>query len=176
VTIDRALTGLTVTPALISPNGDGSSDTTTIGFTLAQPVTAAVLVERQGSIVATVFSGQLGAGQQSIVWSGLSNGARVLDGAYEVVVQVADTLGSVAISAPLTLDTTPPVLTLLDAATLRFQLSEPALVTATVNGTTVSVLEPAGVFTIPWQADPVASISAQAGDSAGNLSTPVASP
>ncbi|HWB23793.1 MAG TPA: N-acetylmuramoyl-L-alanine amidase [Gaiellaceae bacterium] len=176
VTIDRTVTGLTVTPALISPNGDGSSDTTTIGFTLAQPVTATVLVERQGSVVATAFSGQLGAGQQSVVWSGLGNGARVPDGAYDVVVQVSDALGTVAVSAPLTLDTTPPVLTLLDAATLRFQLTEPALVTATVNGTAVSVLEPAGVFTIPWQAGPVTTVSAQAGDSAGNLSAPATSP
>jgi hypothetical protein len=176
VTIDRTLTGLTVTPALISPNGDGSSDTTTIGFALAQQVPVTVVVERQGSVVATVYSGPLGPGQQTIVWNGLVNGLRVPDGAYDVAIQVSDTLGTVTISAPLTVDVTAPVLTLLDPAALRFQLSEPALVTATINGTTVSLPEPAGVFTIPWQAGPVTTISAQADDSAGNLSTTVTSP
>ncbi len=176
ITIDRTLTGLTVTPALISPNGDGSSDTAAIAFTLAQPVPLTVLVERAGVVVATVFSGTLGPGPQALAWNGLDNGTRVPDGVYEVVVQVTSTLGTVTVAAPLTVDTTPPVLTLLDAATLRFQLSEPALVTATINGTTVSVSEPAGVFTIPWQAGPVATLSVQADDAAGNLSAIVTSP
>jgi hypothetical protein len=106
----------------------------------------------------------------------MSNGARVPDGVYQVVVQVTSTLGTVTVAAPLTIDATPPVLTLLDAATLRFQLSEPAVVTATINGTTVSVSEPAGAFTIPWQAGPVTTLSAQADDEAGNLSAVVTSP
>jgi len=176
VTIDRTVTGLAVTPALISPNGDGVSDTTTIGFAMAEPVPVTLLIERQGSVVATVFSGPLGPGPQSVVWNGQSNGVRVPDGAYEVVVQIFDALGTVAISAPLIIDTTPPVLTLLDPTALRFQLSEPALVTATINGTTTSVSEPAGVFTIPWQGGAVATVSAQADDPAGNLSSVVTGP
>jgi N-acetylmuramoyl-L-alanine amidase len=171
--IDRTVTGLAVTPASISPNGDGSQDATTIGFAMAEPVPVTLLIERAGSVIATVFSGPLGPGQQSVVWNGQSNGVRVPDGAYEVVVQIFDALGTVTISAPLTVDTTPPVLMLLDSATLRFQLSEPALVTATINGTLVSVSEPAGVFTIPWQGGAVTSISAQAADAAGNVSSPV---
>src|SRR5207248_10026010 len=36
--VDRTLTGYTVTPALVSPNGDGTADSATFGFTLAQAV------------------------------------------------------------------------------------------------------------------------------------------
>ena len=77
---------------------------------------------------------------------------------------------------PLTIDTTPPTLTLLDPTTLRFQLSEPATVTVVVNGQAVVVGEPAGVFMVPWQGGPVTIISAQARDAAGNLSPIVTSP
>ncbi len=174
--IDRTVTGLVVSPAAISPNGDGSSDATTIAFAMAEPVPVTLLIEREGSVVATVFSGPLGPGPQSVVWNGQSNGVRVPDGVYQVVVQIFAAVGSVELSAPLTIDTTPPVLTLLDPAALRFQLSEPALVTATINGTQVSVSEPAGAFTIPWQGGPVATVSAQAADPAGNLSVAVTSP
>jgi N-acetylmuramoyl-L-alanine amidase len=173
--IDRTVTGLAVTPALISPNGDGTADAATIGFAMAQPVPVTVLIKRAGLTVATLFSGPLGPGQQSIVWNGQSNGVRVPDGVYEAVVQIFDALGTVEISAALTVDTTPPVLTLLDPVALRFQLSEPALVTATIDGTPVSVSEPAGAFTIPWQGGPVTSLSAQAVDPAGNVSSPVTS-
>ena len=177
VTIDRTLTALTTTPSLISPNGDGASDTTTIAFSLAESVPVSVLVERQGAIVATVFSGTLGPGPQTVVWNGQNGGVRVPDGSYQVVVVVSDALGAISVSAPLGVDATPPTLTLVDAATLRFQLSEPATVTVAVNGTTTIVVsEVAGVFTIPWQGGPITSISAVADDSAGNLSTPVTSP
>jgi hypothetical protein len=176
VTVDRSLTGPTATAALISPNADGVNDTTTFGFTLAQSLSVQLLIERFGTIVGTVFAGQLGPGPQTIVWDGATGGIRVPDGTYDAVVLVTDALGPISFTLPVTVDTTPPVLTLLDAATLRFQLTEPATVTVTVNGQVAVRPEPAGVFTIPWQGDPVTTISAQADDAAGNVSLILTAP
>ena len=176
VTVDRSVTGLTATTALISPNADGVNDTTTFGFTLAQSLPVQLVIQRFGTIVGTVFAGQLGPGPQTIVWDGATGGIRVPDGTYDVVVLVTDALGPISFTLPVTVDTTPPVLTLLDAAALRFQLTEPATVTVTVNGQVVVRPEPAGVFTIPWQGDPVTTISAQADDAAGNLSLILTAP
>jgi hypothetical protein len=79
----------------------------------------------------------------------------------------------VQIPAPVTIDVTPPLLTLLDAKTLRFSLDEPATVTLTVNQSTRIVkVEPKGVFTIPFSGT-VLQVSAEAEDAAGNLSAPV---
>jgi hypothetical protein len=176
VTVDRSLTGFTTTPSLISPNADGLNDATTLGFTLAQLLPVQVVIQRLGTVVGTAFSGQLGPGPQVVVWDGTIGGVRVPDGTYDVVVLVTDALGAVSFTLPVTVDTTPPVLTLLDPATLRFQLNEAATMTVTVNGQAVVGPAVAGVFTIPWLGGPVATIFAQAADAAGNLSPGVTFP
>jgi len=172
----RSLSGYAVGPSPISPNGDGVNESATIAFTLARTVTVQVLLQRAGVTVATIYSGQLGAGPQSIVWNGTGNGVRVPDGAYDVVTTASDAVGSVSFSAPLTVDATAPALTLLDAQSLRFQLSEPATVSLLVNGQPIVQAEPAGVFTIPWLNGPVATLSGQATDPAGNVSASVTGP
>jgi hypothetical protein len=177
VTVDRSVVGYAVGPSLFSPNGDGLNDSTTVGFTLAQQVPVQILVERLGAVVATVFTGLLGPGPQAISWNGLgANGVRVPDGGYDVVTIVTTAAGTSTYSAPVVLDATPPTLTLIDPTTLRFQLSEPALITATVNGQLVSGPEPAGVFTLPLPGAPITSISVQATDAAGNKSAVVTYP
>src|SRR5262249_45687714 len=141
-----------------------------------QSVPVQVLIERFGVVVATVFAGQLGPGPQTITWDGTSAGARVPDGDYQAVTVLGAGNGVSTYSAPMTVDTTPPTLTLLDPTTLRFQLSEPATVALTVNGQQIGGAEPAGEFTLPLPPDPVASISAQATDVAGNRSAAVTYP
>ena len=84
-------------------------------------------------MLATPFQGQPGLGQHTLDWDGTANGAPLPDGRYVVVVTVTDALGDVQLPLPLTIDTVPPVLTLLDPARLRFTLSEPATVTVLVN-------------------------------------------
>src|SRR5262249_60613920 len=128
--------------------------------TQSQPVQ--VLIERFGAVVATVFAGQLGPGPQSITWDGTSFGARVPDGDYQAVTVLGAGNGVSTYSAPISIDTTPPTLTLLDPATLSFQLSEPATVALTVNGQQIGGAEPARAFTLPLPPDPGASLSAQA--------------
>ena len=176
VTVDRSLTGFALTPALISPNGDGVADSAVFNFSLSRPLTVEIQLEQSGAVLGTVFSGALGAGLQSIAWNGTINGVPVGDGTYQAVVTATDSLGAVSSTTPVTVDATPPVLTLLDLSSLRFQLSEPATVTATVNGQTIVLSEPQGTFMLPAPPDPVTTVSAQAADAAGNLSAVVTYP
>ena len=88
------------------------------------------------------------------------------------MVTISDALGDVQLPLPLTIDTTPPVLTVLDAHRLRFALSEPATVTVLVNQRTRIVLAEQGTFTVPY-AGAVVQLSAEAQDAAGNLSAVV---
>jgi hypothetical protein len=98
------------------------------------------------------------------------------DGEYTVVVTETDPLAMVSLLVPFVIDTAAPALALLDESSLRFQLSEPATVTAVINGQTVTASEPAGVFTFPWVGPPVTSYSVQAKDAAGNSSATVTGP
>ena len=115
--VDRTLTGLVASARAISPNGDGVDDRLTLSFTLTQNAPVRIDVEQSGAVVATLFQGQPGLGQHTVDWDGTTNGAPLADGRYDVVVTVTDALGDVQLPLPLTIDTTPPVLTLLDAAT-----------------------------------------------------------
>jgi len=129
-------------------------------------------------VVATVFVGPIAVGPQRFEWNGLTAlGTRLADGVYEVAVTVTDALGDVTYVAPFTVDTVAPVLTLLDLATLRFQVSEAATVTLMVNGQPREVAVASGVFAVPWFGPgPVSSVSAQARAAAGNTGPAVTTP
>jgi len=173
VAVDRSLTGLVASTAAISPNGDGSGDNVSISFTLTQDVPVRFEVQQAGTVVATLFTGQLGVGPHTLGWDGTANGAVLPDGAYALVATVTDALGDVAQQLPLTVDTVPPVLTLLDPQILQFSLSEPATVTLVINqGTRVVKAEPKGTFKLSFPG-PVVQLSATAQDAAGNVSAPV---
>ncbi|MEI8104589.1 MAG: peptidoglycan recognition protein [Actinomycetes bacterium] len=174
--VDRSLSGLAVSPSVFSPNSDGIADTAAFTFSLGASVPVQVTIQRAGATVATVYSGQLGPGPQTIGWDGTSAGARLGDGTYTVVVTVTDPFGTISLLQTVVIDTTPPTLTVVDGPGLRFQLSEAATVTAIVNGQPVSVAAPAGSVTVPWTGGPVTSFSAQARDSAGNLGATVSGP
>lgn len=156
---------------VISPNGDGVNDSTTFSFTLAQSVPVRLDIMVAGVVVGTPFQGQLGIGPQTIAWDGTGFGAPLLDGAYSATITVTDQLGDVQLAVPITIDNTAPTLTLLDKATLKFTLDEPATVTLLVNQKTRIVLaEPKGIFRVPYQGAAVYQVSAEAQDLAGNLS------
>jgi hypothetical protein len=174
--VDRTLGSYAAAPVAVSPNGDGVSDTLTLSFVLAADVPVRFEIKKAGAFVASVFAGPLTAGSHVLSWDGLSAGARVPDGSYDAVVTVTDALGDVPYSLPFAIDTTPPVLTLLELARLRFQLSEPATLTLLVNGTTFEYVAPKSAFTVPWTGGTVTSVSAQARDGAGNVSAIVKSP
>jgi hypothetical protein len=100
--IDRTLSGLTLSTATITPNGDGIDDAVDIGFTLAAPADATVQVEQGGVVIAPVFTGSLAMGTQHLVWDGTSGGTPVAAGAYVVAVVVRGPFGETRHEAPLT--------------------------------------------------------------------------
>jgi hypothetical protein len=168
--VDRTLTGLQAMPLVISPNGDGVNDGTTLSFALAQNVPVRLDILQAGIIVGSPFQGQLGIGPQTIAWNGSGFGAPLFDGTYQATITVTDQLGDVQVAVPITIDNTAPRLTLVDKATLKFTLDEPATVTLLVNQKTKIVLgEPKGTFRIPYQGV-VSQVSAEATDLAGNVS------
>ncbi len=175
VVVDRTLAGLDAMPRVISPNGDGVNDTTTLSFMLAQNVPVRLDIEQAGIVVASPFNGQLGIGPHTLTWDGTGFGAPLFDGTYQATITVTDQLGDVQLAVPITIDDTPPKLALLDKAKLKFSLDEDAMVTVLVNQKTRVVLgERKGTFTIPYSGPAVAQVSAEAQDLAGNLSPIIA--
>jgi flagellar hook assembly protein FlgD len=174
VIVDRTLTGLIASAAAISPNGDGVQDGVTVSFSVTGIVPLQLDVRRDGAVVTTLFAGSRGPGPQVVDWNGKdANGVPLPDGNYQIVATVTDLLGNVPVAIPLVVDSTPPTLTLVDARSLRFTLSEPATVTLVVNGATETKLEPAGTFTVPPPKAGVQTVTAQARDAAGNVSAGV---
>jgi N-acetylmuramoyl-L-alanine amidase len=76
------LSALSLDPTVISPDGDGIADTTTVSYVLAARATVTATVKNSaGAVVATLFSSQLqGARRQSFAYAagGLSDGAYML--------------------------------------------------------------------------------------------------
>jgi hypothetical protein len=171
IVVDRTLAGLQAMPMVISPNGDGVNDGTTLSFALAQNVPVRLDILQAGVIVGSPFQGQLGIGPQTLAWDGSGFGAPLYDGTYQATITVTDQLGDVQLAVPITIDNTAPKLALVDRATLTFTLDEPATVTLLVNQKTRIVLgEPKGTFRIPYQGGSVYQVSAEAQDLAGNIS------
>jgi hypothetical protein len=84
------LTALAATPDVVTPNGDGVDETSTISYSLSAPASVtATLVDSTGATVGTLFDGFVGAGPQSFVF----DPAAVPDGTYEVVVTAASAKG-----------------------------------------------------------------------------------
>jgi flagellar hook assembly protein FlgD len=176
VVVDRSLTGLAESVPAISPNGDGIDDTVSFSFALALDVPLRFEIQQAGVVAASLFEGRLGVGPHTLAWDGTANGARLPDGRYTLVVTVTDALGDVQLQLPLIIDTVPPVLSLVDPATLQFTLSEAATVTVVVDQTIRLVQsEPAGAFRVPF-AGGVVQLSAGAQDAAGNVSATVVNP
>ena len=119
---------------MISPTGDGINDTVTFSFSLAQNVPVRVEIVQDGVRRRDAVPGaaRRRAARRS-TGTGRRTASPLPDGAYFALVTVTDALGDVQLSLPLTIDTIPPVLKLLDAKTLKFSLSEPASVTVVVN-------------------------------------------
>ena len=89
---------LTLSPAVISPDGDGADDSLAIGYTLAGPAAVKLdVIAPDGSTVDTLVGDeQLPAGGQSARWAGESLAGPVADGTYTVRLTVTDPAGQVA--------------------------------------------------------------------------------
>jgi len=106
------LTGIAVSQAYFSPNGDGVQDTTTVTATTDYDDAAWTINVKNGS--STVVRTSTGTGTKiAFTWDGKdATGTVQPDGPYTFAISVTDGLGSVSAAAPTTLDNTPPVATI----------------------------------------------------------------
>ena len=106
------LTGIAISQAYFSPNGDGVQDTTTLTATTDYDDAAWTINVKNGS--STVVRTFTGTGTNiAFTWNGTDATSAVQpDGPYTLAISVTDGLGSVSGSAPTTLDNTPPVATI----------------------------------------------------------------
>jgi hypothetical protein len=101
--IDRTLSGLALTTASFTPNGDGIDDALGVNFTLSTQVYVTVQIEQAGSLVATVFTGPLPAGLSQIHWDGTTPAGPAVPGTYDAVVIADGVYGQTRHSASFTL-------------------------------------------------------------------------
>jgi hypothetical protein len=102
-TVDRTLSGLTLSTATLTPNGDGLDDSLEVDFTLNAPADVTVQVEQNGAVVVPVYYGSLAPGAQSVAWDGTSGGNPVSAGAYVVAVIVRGPFGETRHEVALTI-------------------------------------------------------------------------
>jgi hypothetical protein len=172
LSVNRTLGLVAVTPAAFSPNGDGRRDLLRIAFTLSAAAEVRVRVFRGDRGVAVLLAANLPAGAQLLTWNGVRESGPVRDGPYEAVVEAQDAVGTAAFSAPFVLDTAAPRVEVLPGQPLRVRVSEPAVLTLRVDGTSLrhEVSSP-GVVRIPWSGA-ATRVRVVAWDEAGNRSAP----
>lgn len=135
------LQGFNATVDPFSPDGDGVRETTVLQGALTHPADWQVDILDAGQAVQRTFAGT--SAQVSHIWDGTDQqGVRLPDGDYTVGLIARDIGGSQTDGhTTVTVDTTPPVLIVLEdgpdpflpsigqGTTIRFSLSEPAFVT-----------------------------------------------
>jgi hypothetical protein len=167
VVLSRTLSGYTVTPTAVSPNGDGRNDSTAIAFSLSVPAFAQLDLLRgtTPTPLASLISGELPAGPQAIAWDG-----RTRDGDYRLALTVTDVTGPVTQEYKVRVDRVAPRLRRVSKRPLRVSISEPARVTFLADGVPVTIRRPkAGTFRVVL-ARPFKRLYATAEDEALNVS------
>jgi hypothetical protein len=141
-TTQRASLTAIARPALITPNGDGRQETTTVEYRLTAPATVtATVVDAAGAPLATLFSVPRLAGRYSFRW----DGAGVPDGRYGIVISARNNVGIETIAtvtvivnrALVGLRVVPQVFSpnadgRWDTTKVRFGLNGPARVTVSI--------------------------------------------
>jgi len=168
VALTRTLGRVTLTPAVITPNGDSRGDTLSLTVPLAGPATLTVRILRDGRWVATPFTGAAGPGTQAVSWDGSKPTGKARDGAYTVSVSAADTVGTVTVELPFLLDATPPVVHVVSAEPPRIWVSEAAWLAVRANGVRRLLRsKAAGRIALPWIGR-LRTLEVLARDAAGN--------
>jgi flagellar hook assembly protein FlgD len=146
VGVSAALVAATVTPAAISPNGDGRMDRVVVRASLRSRAATTIRIEdTAGPDSVTLVSGDRPKGVTSATWDGRFGTKAAVGGRYIAVVTVRTATGTFSTRLPFTVDMKGAVATPLaaspvypiadgyrDTTQLRFRLSEAASGTVTV--------------------------------------------
>ena len=163
---------MSATRVAFSPNRDGRADGIAFRFELAGPADVRLRILKEGKWVATLVGGPLEPGPQTVEWDGAKRFGRLLDGAYDAVVEATDAVATASVTLPFVSDTRRPRLRVTQRFPLRIWVSEPARLTIRIGGRSlVYDARAAGVARIP-NAPRRGSIRAVAWDAAGNVSIP----
>jgi N-acetylmuramoyl-L-alanine amidase-like protein len=168
VRISRAIGTVTLSSPFLTPNADGVTDTVSVVVPLTSPSLVSIWVKRDGRLVATLFSGNVGPGEQTASWDGLKRLGRALDGTYNVSVEATDALGAAVVDVPLVVDTKAPAVRIVSDAPPRLQVSEAATLDLMANGARRRIrVDAAGVVRIP-RIERLRTLTGTATDAAGN--------
>lgn len=111
VTVDNTVGFLAAAPAIFSPNADGVSDVTALGFTLTRPATVSVRVKLDGRTIRVLSPGELPAGAHLTSWDGrTAAGVTVGSARPTFTVRATSALGTSTASGALVVDLEAPVL------------------------------------------------------------------
>ncbi len=114
IVVDRTLGGYSLSPAAISPNGDGQNESLRIGFQLTRAATVRVEIRRANKTIRTVLTGSLATGAYAASWDGrVQGGVRAADGPVTAVVLATTSFGTRSLAQIARVDVTRPVLRFL---------------------------------------------------------------
>ena len=170
LTVDDTLAAFVAQPTVFSAAKGGSA---TLTFTLTRgPVNVQLQVLQGTTVVATPTVASLDVGPQTLSWNGmLDDGTNAPDGSYTLALQITDPFMTFTRTATVTLDSTPPVITVLSYKTLRFRLSEPATLTLIVGANRYSRTLKTAAATYFWLKQKPRAYRLIATDAAGNVSS-----
>ena len=121
VVVDRTLKLMGLSRKAISPNGDGRGDAALVSFKLRRAADVTVTVVRSGSTLRTIRLGRLASGTRSAEWDGkLGGGGTAESGSYSLRVTAEGALGVTTAACPVTVDLTPPRVTAVKTASVRY--------------------------------------------------------
>jgi flagellar hook assembly protein FlgD len=137
------------TPPVVTPNGDGATETVSLPFSISEPATVtATVTAPDGATVVRTMVAVVAAGPRSFAWDGRTAGGRAVgDGRYTVSVRAVDAAGNVSVPVSVPVDvygalaavTRTPALffpqdgdRLAPKTTVSFRLRAPARVSITI--------------------------------------------
>ena len=168
--VDDTLDAFASTPSVFSA---AQGATVALTFVLARiPVSMQFTVLRGSDVVANPANSIAGTGPQSLAWDGkLDDGTTAPDGDYTLALAVTDQYTSFTRTAPVTLDSTAPKITVLSYPTMKFRFSEPVTLTLVVGATRYSRTLKKATTTAFWLKQKPRAYQLIAADAAGNVST-----
>jgi uncharacterized protein with LGFP repeats len=146
VDVRRQVSGFTVTPAAISPNGDGVADAATIDYTRSETGDAALQLLAGGKVAVNVASLYAQAPQAfEFHWAA----AGVPDGTYQLRLLAPGAGGALDLRLPIVIDTHGPGFALSRVSqtktryVARIRITEPGTIQVRIAGRTVSTVKAA---------------------------------